>query len=183
MWRNYYTPTSIDETLRLLAEYREQARLIAGGTDILLELEREQRPGVDTLIDLSRVRGLDKITADGHVIRLGPLVTHNHVVGSALCFEQAFPLARACWEVGAPQIRNRGTIAGNLVTASPANDTITPLWAMDAQVTLQSAERGRRTLAFPQFYQGVRRVDLAPDEMLVEISFPELRENQRGAFL
>jgi xanthine dehydrogenase iron-sulfur cluster and FAD-binding subunit A len=183
MWRNYCTPTSIDETLRLLAEYREQARLIAGGTDILLELEREQRPGVDTLIDLSRIRGLDKITADGDVIRLGPLVTHNHVVGSALCVEQAFPLARACWEVGAPQIRNRGTIAGNLVTASPANDTITPLWAMDAQVTLQSAERGRRTLAFPQFYQGVRQVDLAPDEMLVEISFPALRENQRGTFL
>lgn len=183
MWQNYYTPTSVDEALRLLAEYQEQARLIAGGTDILLELEREQRPGVNTLIDISRIRGLDKIRLDGEDIRLGPLVTHNHVVGSAVCVERAFPLAQACWNVGAPQIRNRGTIAGNLVTASPANDTITPLWAMDAQVTLQSAERGQRTLTFPEFYRGVRQVDLAPDEMLVEINFPALRENQRGAFL
>jgi carbon-monoxide dehydrogenase medium subunit len=183
MWQNYYTPTSVEETLRLLAEYQAQARLIAGGTDIILELERDQRPGVDTLIDVSRVYGLDKIALDGDIIRLGPLVTHNHVVGSALCVERAFPLAQACWEVGAPQIRNRSTIAGNLVTASPANDTITPLWGMDAQITLQSAERGQRTLTFPQFYQGVRQVDLAPDEMLVAISFPALRENQRGTFL
>jgi len=105
------------------------------------------------------------------------------VVGSAPCVERAFPLARACWEVGAPQIRNRGTVAGNLATASPANDTITPLWALDAQVTLQSAARGRRTLTFPEFYHGVRRTDMAPDEMLVEISLPALRENQRGTFL
>jgi carbon-monoxide dehydrogenase medium subunit len=182
MWQSYYTPTSIEETLRLLAEYRERARLIVGGTDILLELEQGQRPGVDTLIDISRVHGLDRITLEGDTIRLGPLVTHNHVVGSSLCVERAFPLTQACWEVGAPQIRNRGTIAGNLITASPANDTITPLWAMNAQVNLQSAARGQRTLTFSQFYQGVRQTDLAPDEMLIEISFPALRENQRGTF-
>jgi CO/xanthine dehydrogenase FAD-binding subunit len=183
MWHNYYTPTSVDETLRLLGEYREHARLIAGGTDLILELERAQRPEVDTLVDISRVHALDKIRQDGEMIRLGPLVTHNHVVASNLCVERAFPLAQACWMVGAPQIRNRGTIAGNLVTASPANDTITPLWAMEAQVTLQSEQGGRRTLTFPQFYQGLRQVDMAPDEMLVEIGFRGLRENQRGTFL
>jgi len=92
-------------------------------------------------------------------------------------------MAQACWDVGAPQIRNRGTIAGNLITASPANDTITPLWAMNAQVMLQSAERGKRTLTFPEFYRGVRQVDLAADEMLVEIIFSALQNNQRGTFL
>jgi xanthine dehydrogenase iron-sulfur cluster and FAD-binding subunit A len=183
MWHNYYTPTSVEETLRLLSDHRENARLIAGGTDLILELERAQRPGVDTLIDISRVHALDKIRQDGEMIRLGPLVTHNHVVGSDLCVERAFPLAQACWMVGAPQIRNRGTVAGNLITASPANDTITPLWAMEAQVTLQSEQGGRRTLTFPEFYQGLRQVDMAPDEMLVEIGFRGLQGNQRGAFL
>jgi len=96
---------------------------------------------------------------------------------------QAFPLAQACWNVGAPQIRNRGTIGGNLITASPANDTITPLWALDAQVALESSARGKRTLTFPQFYRGVRQTDLAPDEMLVEIMFPALRNHQHGVFL
>jgi xanthine dehydrogenase iron-sulfur cluster and FAD-binding subunit A len=182
MWHTYYTPATLDEALALLAEHGSDARVMAGGTDLIIELERKVRqPSI--LVDVTRVSGLDAIRlGDDGLIHLGPLVTHNQVLGSKLCVDRAFPLAKACWEVGAPQIRNRGTIAGNLITASPANDTITPLWGMDARVTLKSVA-GERTLAFRDFFRGVRKTSLQPDEMLVDVAFRPLEANQRGTFL
>ncbi len=182
MWRNYYSVTSVSETLDLLAEYGDRARVVAGATDLILELERGQRPGVETLIDITRVPGLDQIGVHGDTIRLGSLVNHNHVVGSRLIVDRALPLAQAAWSVGAPQIRNRGTVAGNVITASPANDTITPLWALGASVTLTS-KWGERTLDFPSFYKGVRKTAMNPDELLTAISFPALAQHERGIFL
>jgi len=182
MWQKYFTPPSLDAALELLAEHRENARIIAGGTDLLIELERKIRTP-QVLIDITRISGLDQITQgdDGH-IHLGPLVTHNQVAGSALCVKQAYPLACACWQVGAPQIRNRATVAGNLITASPANDTITPLWALDAHVTLRSV-RGERALSLPEFFKGVRKTAMEPDELLTGIRFPAMKRGERGTFI
>ncbi len=181
MWQTYYTPIDLETALQLLAQHRECARAIAGGTDLLIELERNIRsPRV--LVDITRIPGLDQITLKDGVIHLGPLVTHNQVAGSALCVERAFPLAKACWQVGAPQIRNRGTVAGNVITASPANDTITPLVALGAHVTLRSA-RGERTLPLPEFFKGVRKTAMEPDELLADICFPALGPSERGTFI
>lgn len=182
MWAQYFNVTSVGEALELLAKYRERSRIIAGGTDILIELERHQRPGVDVLIDITRVPGLDEIDLHGDHIRLGALVTHNRVIDSSLIVERGFPLAQASWEVGSPQIRNRATVAGNVITASPANDTITSLMALGAEVILASTE-GERTIPLSAFYIGVRRTVMRPDEMLTAISFPALSDNERGIFI
>jgi xanthine dehydrogenase iron-sulfur cluster and FAD-binding subunit A len=182
MWQTYYTPTSVDEALRLLAEHSHEARLIAGGTDLLVEIRHGDRQ-VHTLIDITRIGGLDQAHVDeAGIIHVGPTVTHNQAVASRPLVEGGFPLALACWRVGTPQLRNRGTIAGNLITASPANDTITALWALDGRLTLRSA-RGERTLSCAEFYQGVHQTALAPDEMVTDIAFPALAPKQRGTFV
>ncbi|MGH2479774.1 MAG: FAD binding domain-containing protein, partial [Ktedonobacteraceae bacterium] len=154
MWNTYLQPDNLDDALRLLQRYGERARLIAGGTDVLVELQRGVKP-TGTLIDLSAVRELKYVRHAGSYLALGALATHNDVVASPACVQHALPLAQACWEVGAPQIRNRATIAGNLVTASPANDTIPPLLALGAEIELLSL-RGTRVVPLHEFYQGFR---------------------------
>lgn len=182
MWSSYYSVTKITEALELLAQHRERARIIAGGTDLLIELERGVRKDIDCVIDITRIPNLHKIELQGDIFRLGPLTLHNHVVADPRIVARALPLAQASWEVGAPQIRNRATIAGNLITASPANDTIIPLRALGASVMLSSLE-GERTVALADFYTGLRRTVMRPDEMLTAITFPALAENERGIFL
>jgi xanthine dehydrogenase iron-sulfur cluster and FAD-binding subunit A len=182
MWQEYHSILSIDEATRILDNVRLQARIIAGATDLMLEMERGVRKGIKTLIDITRIQGLDQIIlGEDNVIHLGPLVTHGQCAASKIIIEQAFPLAKACIEVGAPQIRNRGTIAGNIITSSPANDTIPPLVALHANVVLQSVH-GSRVVPLAEFHKGVRLNVMQADEMLVEINFPALKTDQRGTF-
>lgn len=181
MWERLYQPRSLAGALELLARHGPCARVVAGGTDVLVELQRGVKPAA-TLIDVSALSELRYVRRDGECIAIGGLATHNDVLASAVCREEALPLVQACIEVGAPQIRTRATIAGNLVTASPANDTIVALTAMGAQLVLVSA-RGERRVDIEDFFTGFRSTVLQPEELIAEIRVRPLEPAQRGIFL
>ena len=181
--KRYIAPESLQDALAALAAHGPSARVIVGGTDLLLELSRGGRTGIDTLVDLSVLDGLDTVTERDGRVQLGPLVTHGDVVGWEPMLAVGLPLAQACLEVGGPQLRNRATIVGNIVTASPANDTISALYALGADVTLASAGGAERTLPIQEFLTGFRTTALAPGELVTRIAFDALGGDRRGIFV
>ena len=183
----YLAPGSIEEALAALAASEGRARLIAGGTDLLLEMGRGQRPDTDTLIDLTRVAGLDGIALVGDVpgeglIEIGATATHGRVASSSLVVEHALPLAQACLEIASPQLRNRATVVGNVVTASPANDTISPLRALGTTLVIASAA-GQREVSLAAFHKGVRETVLEPNEMVLRMRVRAMKATERGVFV
>jgi xanthine dehydrogenase iron-sulfur cluster and FAD-binding subunit A len=178
----YHRPTSLADALAELARARTGARLIAGGTDVMVELGRGSNPAKH-LIDLTALEPeLRFITEDAGRLTMGALATHNDVLASAAFRRYALPLVQSCAEVGAPQIRARGTVAGNLVTASPANDTIVALYALDAEVEVASAN-ARRRMNVTDFCTGFRTTALGRAELVRSISVRKLGPSRRGIFL
>ncbi len=177
----YHVASSHAEACRLLDELGPRARVIAGGSDLLLELERGDRPGVDTLVDVSQIPGASEIVAEGSMVWIGSAVTHAQVVRSALCRTALTPLAQACLEVGAAQLRNTATVVGNVVTASPANDTLSALSVLDTVVEIVSAS-GRRTVPLAEFTTGYRSVDLRPGELVSRLGVRRLRDDETAMF-
>jgi len=180
----YARPATLEEALDLLAEHGASARVIAGGTDLLVELDRGVRADISLLIDISSIDGLDSIHQSRHGIHVGPMVTHNQCVAHDLVKTRALPLAQACWEVGSPALRNRATVVGNIVTASPANDSLSALVALDADITIAS-NRAIRTVSMAEFTTGVRRTVLEPDELVTGLLIPVPDEavDRRGIYL
>jgi CO/xanthine dehydrogenase FAD-binding subunit len=159
------TPRSIDEALELKAE-RPEAVPLQGGTDLLVELnfDRRRPPAILNLAEVKELRGW---SAENGFVRLGAALTYTEALEGPLA--SLLPaLAEASRTVGSPQIRNRGTIGGNLGTASPAGDALPPLLAELGEVELASA-RGVRTLPLPEFFLGPKRNALAQDELILAV--------------
>jgi CO/xanthine dehydrogenase FAD-binding subunit len=159
------TPRTLDEALRLKAEI-PGARFVQGGTDVLVELnfDRSRPPA---LINLNEVKELRGFAWENGLLVLGAGLTYGEAMVGAVA--EALPaLAEASRTVGSPQIRNRGTIGGNLGTASPAGDALPPLLVEDAEVHVASV-RGERRVPLRDFLVGVKQNALAPDEIVVAV--------------
>src|ERR671935_190256 len=155
-------PHSLDEALAMKAE-RPEAVPIAGGTDVMVEINFGRlRP--EAILDLTSVAELKEWrVGDGHIM-LGAGVSYSRIIKELSDF---VPLVQASRSVGSPQIRNRGTVGGNLGTASPAGDALPVLAAYDAEVVLRSRARGERSLPWNAFLTGPKKTALAPDELIV----------------
>jgi CO/xanthine dehydrogenase FAD-binding subunit len=164
----FLQPTSWGDALDAKAE-RPDAVPIAGGTDVMVELNFDARRP-DTVIDLTRVPDLAEWAVDGSRIRLGAGVSYTRVIDEL--GDRLPGLAMAARTVGSPQIRNRGTVGGNLGAASPAGDSHPPLLAAAAEIEVASV-RGVRTIPVGDFYTGVKRNALADDELIAAILIPE----------
>ncbi len=180
-WQTYHLPETLAEALRLTSELGDSARIVAGGTDLIVELSRGVNP-TSALIDITRIAELRGIRETDDAIELGALTTHNGVLASSPCRAFALPLVQACLELGAPQLRTRATVVGNVVTGSPANDTISALIALDASITLASLA-GERTMKLADFYPGFRQTAMQPGEIVTSITIPKLRARERGIFV
>lgn len=136
LWNHYHTPRSIEEAVELLAKYAGQARIVAGGTDLLVEMRASDHAPQEALVDITRIPDLTQITARGDEIEIGAGVTHSQIVQSHLLEKSATCLVESCGVVGGPQVRNVGTIGGNVAHALPAGDGTTSLVALDAQAEI-----------------------------------------------
>jgi CO/xanthine dehydrogenase FAD-binding subunit len=165
---DFLQPTSWADALAARAE-RPDAVPIAGGTDVMVDLNFDRRrPGA--LLDLGRVAELREWTVDDGEVRLGAGVPYARIIDDLAV--QLPGLAMAARTVGSPQIRVRGTVGGNLGSASPAGDAHPPLLAADAVIEVESAARGTRRIPAADFYTGVKRSALAGDELIAAVLVP-----------
>ncbi|HVP40203.1 MAG TPA: xanthine dehydrogenase family protein subunit M [Candidatus Saccharimonadales bacterium] len=178
----YLACASVEEACAALRAHAGRARVLAGGTDLLLELRRGDGPAPEVMVDISRLEELRGIVAGNGTLRLGPLARHAELAASEPVRRRAGLLAAAAGAVGSPQVRNRGTVGGNVMNAATCADTVPPLVALGARLTLRSAG-GSRELDIADFFERPYVTRARPDELLVAIEFPALPPCARSAFV
>jgi carbon-monoxide dehydrogenase medium subunit/xanthine dehydrogenase FAD-binding subunit len=180
----FINPQSLVEALEYLNQYGKEAKIIAGGTDLLIQLRNEddKLAGVKFLVNLDSLPDLRQIKIDEDYISIGTLVNHAEIASSKLIWAKVSFLSKATSMIGSPQIRNRGTIGGNLINASPAADTVPVMIALDADVILQSLT-GSRKLPVRELFLKPYETCIRHDEILTEIKFKCLPEGSKTSFL
>lgn len=177
---DYLAPTSLEEALETVGQQTEGVQIIAGGTDLVPRMRsRVIEPKLLVDLRLLNLDGIEK-TADG--IRIGASATHTDILESDLLAEHCPALCEAAADIAGPPIRNRGTVGGNLVNASPAADLAPPLLVYDAVVILAKAG-SKREIPLVDFFTGPGQTVLAADELLTEIRIPAVPPNTTSKFI
>ena len=175
------TPAGLDELVAVLAQATPQTRLLAGGTDLVRAV---RRPGSepDLLIELTGIAELATVRLEDETLHVGALCTFTQLQWDPLVREHALCLSLAAAQVGSAQIRNAGTIGGNIANASPCADGATALTALGAEVTTVDGAGATRTRPIAEILLGPNRTSLEHDEAITEFSFPALGPEYRSAF-
>jgi len=178
---DYKIPNTLKEACDLLWEARGKAKMIAGGTDLVIGLRNEDH-NPQCLIDITRISELRKIEERDGIVFIGAAVTYSEIVSSPLVKKYGRVLYDAASEVGSPQIRNLGTIGGNIINASPAADTIPPLMVLNAVGRVMSRE-GEKEVPLRQLFRGPYETNLEPYEILTHVTFKKLPSAARCSYV
>ncbi len=184
-WQAYHTPQSVDEALSLLSQYADGAQIVAGGTDLILDVQQGNHSAPRALIDVTAIRGLDQIREDNGWIVIGAAATHAAIEASPLIRHHGAALAESCSVVGGPQVRNVATIGGNVAHALPAADGTIGLLALNAEVRVCSwngvaAEFTWQPLL--SIFAGPGKNRLAANQMIGAFRFPVRASCSGSAF-
>lgn len=177
----FFGPRKIEEALEILSKYGKEIKVIAGGTDLLIQYY-DRLYEVNGWLDLKNIKELKDIRINKNKIEIGAMVSHAQLEKSQ-DIKKYFPiLGQAAADIGSPQIRNRGTVGGNIVNASPAGDLLAPLMAYDAQFRLLSIQ-GEKIVPAEEFFTGPKKTILEPAQLLTQIILPLPSERTYGCWI
>ncbi len=178
---DFFSAGTVEEGLAYLADRDGLCRVAAGGTD-LIPLLRNEDVHPDHVLDIMNVEALKGIREEDGRIRIGPTTTFTEIMASDLLQQSVPLLVQAASSVGAPQIRNRGTVGGNIATASPAADVLPALMALEAALEVRSRDGGSRELPLDQAIEAPYATRVRPEELITGILLPKPPSDARGAF-
>jgi CO/xanthine dehydrogenase FAD-binding subunit len=177
----YFAPQKTEEALKILFKYEKEIKVIAGGTDLLIQYY-DRLYEINGWLDLKNIKELKEIRIHQNQMEIGAMVTHAQLEKSE-DIKKYFPvLSKAAADIGSPQIRNRGTIGGNIVNASPAGDLLSPLMAYDAQFKLLSLQE-EVVISAEGFFTGPKKTILEPAQLLTQIILPLPSERTYGSWI